>query len=69
MKAIGRGINVLTEKPVSLRRADVRRVYGVAREKGVRVMVAQVLRFWPEYEPGEGSGGIAASTADCSAAA
>lgn len=50
VKAIGRGINVLTEKPVSLRRADVRRVYGVAREKGVRVMVAQVLRFWPEYE-------------------
>lgn len=50
VKAIERGIHVLTEKPVSLHREDVARVYGAARAKGVRVMVAQVLRFWPEYE-------------------
>lgn len=47
--AIQKGIHVLTEKPISLRQEDVHRVYQKAKEHGVRFMVAQVLRFWPEY--------------------
>ena len=50
VKALEMGINVLCEKPISLNRADVERVYGAAERNHVRFMVAQVLRFWPEYE-------------------
>ncbi len=49
VRAMEKGIHVLTEKPVSLHREDVARVYGAAKKHGVRVMVAQVLRFWREY--------------------
>ncbi len=45
-----RGIHVLCEKPISLKEEDVQRVYTVAKENNVCFMVAQVLRFWPEYE-------------------
>ena len=47
--AMDRGIHVLSEKPISLHKADVQRVYDAARRNNVRFMVAQVLRFWPEY--------------------
>lgn len=50
VRAMERGIHVLCEKPVSLKAEDVERVYGAARENHVNFMVAQVLRFWPEYE-------------------
>lgn len=43
------GINVICEKPVSLNAADVARVYSTAKSNNVKFMVAQVLRFWPEY--------------------
>ena len=49
LKAMERGIHVLCEKPISLHREDVARLYAAARQNGVRFMVAQVLRFWPEY--------------------
>ena len=49
LRAMERGIHVLCEKPVSLHREDVARLYAAARQNGVRFMVAQVLRFWPEY--------------------
>ena len=49
VRAMERGIHVLCEKPISLRRDDVARLYGTARRMNVRFMVAQVLRFWPEY--------------------
>ena len=49
-KAMELGINVITEKPVSLKNEDVERVYACAEKNGVKFMVAQVLRFWPEYE-------------------
>lgn len=49
VRAMERGINVLCEKPLSLRREDVSRVYGAAEKNNVKVMIAQVLRFWPEY--------------------
>lgn len=50
LKAIRRGINVICEKPVSLHRDNIEKVYGAAKENGVHFMIAQVLRFWPEYE-------------------
>ena len=49
LRAMERGIHVLCEKPISLHREDVARLYAAARQNGVRFMVAQVLRFWPEY--------------------
>ncbi len=47
--AMDRGIHVISEKPISLHKADVARVYEAASRNGVQFMVAQVLRFWPEY--------------------
>ena len=50
IKALDRGINVICEKPVSLKKEDVKRIYGAAQRNNVKFMIAQVLRFWPEYE-------------------
>ena len=50
IKAMEKGINVLCEKPISLKREDVKRVYDVAEKMGVKFMVAHVVRFWREYE-------------------
>lgn len=50
VKAMERGINVICEKPISLKNEDVERVYSTAKKNNVKFMVAQVLRFWPEYE-------------------
>ena len=50
VKAMEKGINVICEKPVSLKKEDVARVYGAAKKNNVKFMIAQVLRFWPEYE-------------------
>lgn len=49
VKALERGIHVICEKPVSLKQEDAQRVYRTAREHHVKFMVAQVLRFWPDY--------------------
>lgn len=50
VKAMEKGINVICEKPISLKEEDVERVYSTAKKNNVKFMVAQVLRFWPEYE-------------------
>ncbi|MBO5200551.1 MAG: Gfo/Idh/MocA family oxidoreductase [Clostridia bacterium] len=50
IKAMEKGINVICEKPISLKREDVERVYACAEKNNVKFMVAQVLRFWPEFE-------------------
>ena len=50
VKAMEKGINVVTEKPISLKEEDVERVYSTAAKNNVKFMVAHVLRFWPEYE-------------------
>ena len=50
VKAMERGINVICEKPISLKEEDVERVYSTAEKNNVKFMVAQVLRFWPDYE-------------------
>lgn len=50
IKAMEKGINVICEKPISLKEEDVERVYSTAKKNNVKFMVAHVLRFWPEYE-------------------
>lgn len=50
LKALKRGINVISEKPVSLNESDVELLYDTAEKNGVIYMVAQCLRFWKEYE-------------------
>lgn len=49
VRAMEQGIHVLCEKPISLKKEDVDRVYGAAEKHHVQFMVAHVLRFWPEY--------------------
>lgn len=50
VKAMEQGIHVVCEKPVSLNMEDIDRVYTAAAKNNVKFMIAQVLRFWPEYE-------------------
>lgn len=50
LRAMNKGINVITEKPISLNESDVEFLYAAAEKNGVKYMVAQVLRFWTEYE-------------------
>lgn len=50
LKAMNKGINVITEKPISLKESDVALLYGTAAKNNVKYMVAQVLRFWDVYE-------------------
>ncbi len=50
LKALERGIHVLCEKPISLNRQDVARLYEAAQRSHVKFMVAQCVRFWPEYQ-------------------
>ena len=49
LKALKKGINVLCERPVSLKNDDATMLYEVAKQNNVKFMVAQVLRFWNEY--------------------
>jgi len=41
--------HILIEKPVAFTLDAARNIFAAARENAVRIMVAQVLRFWPEY--------------------
>ena len=50
VKAMEKGIHVICEKPISIHPEEVARAYGTAEKMGVKFMIAQVLRFWPEYE-------------------
>lgn len=43
------GLDVLCEKPLALSVEAGRRMAQTAGRQGVRLMVAHVLRFWPEY--------------------
>ncbi|MDO9542616.1 MAG: Gfo/Idh/MocA family oxidoreductase [Kiritimatiellia bacterium] len=44
-----RSVHVLCEKPIALTGADARDIRTMAAKTGIRVMIAHVLRFWPEY--------------------
>ena len=43
VKAMEKGINVVTEKPISLKEEDVERIYSTAEKNNVKFMVAHVL--------------------------
>jgi len=43
------GKAVLVEKPIALNLEDADRIISIAKEKGIKIMVAHVLRFWPRY--------------------
>ena len=47
--AMNKGINVFMEKPVCLRRSEVKKLLDAERNNGVKAMVGQVVRFFDEY--------------------
>ncbi|HSU60954.1 MAG TPA: Gfo/Idh/MocA family oxidoreductase [Bryobacteraceae bacterium] len=47
--ALAAGKHVLCEKPMALTSADCDRMLAAAQENKRILMIAQVLRFWPEY--------------------
>ena len=49
VKALRAKKHLLIEKPIAFTLEAARNIFDAARENGVRVMVAQVIRFWPEY--------------------
>jgi predicted dehydrogenase len=49
MRCLRAGKHVLVEKPVALRPADAQKMIGAARRSGRLLMVAQVLKFFPEF--------------------
>jgi predicted dehydrogenase len=48
--ALQRGKHVLCEKPMALTAGECERMQAAAAENKRVLMIAQVLRFWPEYE-------------------
>ena len=48
-QALAAGKHVLCEKPMALTVADARAMAEAAEQAGKFLMIAQVLRFWPEY--------------------
>lgn len=50
IKALRSGRHVLSEKPMALSVADAEAMITAARESGRKLMVAQCIRFWPEYQ-------------------
>ena len=49
IKAARSGCNVLCEKPVTFTLESLDRMIAACKENGVRFMVAQVARWWPEF--------------------
>ncbi len=48
--ALEAGKHVICEKPMALALADCDRMIAAARRSGRTLMVAQCIRFWPQYE-------------------
>lgn len=48
-QAAAGGAHVLCEKPLALTDQDCLRMLQAEKQYGVRIMAAQVLRWWPEY--------------------
>lgn len=47
--AMEKGMNVFSEKPVCLSKEDGKRLLETEKRTGVKAMVGQVIRSWPEY--------------------
>ncbi|HZJ57675.1 MAG TPA: Gfo/Idh/MocA family oxidoreductase [Clostridia bacterium] len=50
VKALNKGIHVLCEKPMALNTDECQSMIDAAETNGKKLMIAQCLRFWPEYE-------------------
>lgn len=50
VKMLNRGYNVLCEKPMALNSADCKEMLEAEKKSGKHFMIAQCLRFSPEYE-------------------
>lgn len=50
MQALAAGKHVICEKPMALTLADCDRVIAAADSAGRTLMIAQCIRFWPQYE-------------------
>ncbi|MBU0639637.1 MAG: Gfo/Idh/MocA family oxidoreductase [Planctomycetes bacterium] len=50
VRALHAGKHVLCEKPMALTLADCDRMIAAATDTGRTLMVAQCIRFWPQYE-------------------
>ncbi len=48
LKALGRGANVLCEKPLAVTYADACEMFALAKEKGKLLMACQSMRFTPD---------------------
>jgi predicted dehydrogenase len=49
IKALQAGKNVLCEKPMAMNSDECRRMVAAAEEAEGQLMIAQCIRFWPEY--------------------
>lgn len=49
VKCANRGLHVLCEKPIAYSLRDAREMIDAAYQNHVFLMIAQVIRFWPEY--------------------
>lgn len=50
VKALNKGIHVLCEKPMALNTDECQAMIDAAKANNKKLMIAQCLRFWPEYE-------------------
>ncbi len=50
IKALGEGLNVLCEKPMARSSKQCKEMIEAAAKNNKKLMIAQCLRFWPEYE-------------------
>ncbi|MDO4744885.1 MAG: Gfo/Idh/MocA family oxidoreductase [Clostridia bacterium] len=49
IKAMDKGIHVFSEKPMAISLEKGKAMVAKAQEKGLKLMIGQCLRFWPEY--------------------
>ena len=49
VKSLNKGIHTICEKPISLTVDKAQEIVDAAKKNNVFFMVAQVIRFWPEY--------------------
>ena len=50
MKCMEKGIHVFCEKPMAHTCEQADKMIAKAKEKGVKLTIGQVLRYWPEYK-------------------
>lgn len=48
-KALSKGVNVLCEKPMAIDAKTCDRMIAAEKKSGARLMIAQCVRYWPEY--------------------